>query len=768
MNIDELADKLSRLPKSERKAEQAEIFAEMREEFGEEADAKIQELKDKMALSTSPFQQFEKALKSVTIKTKSNKTITKSTALKSKLPANIRLFSSTQNPEKDIPALERNLEVIQTGLRTVPPTTPADTIIQHNVDVLLDAIDETKAYAITGQGRAKAIKIDSLLGGIPLGPVENRDVIYKYWEDVAGKYKRVQDTLDFFLGEPMIAQLEQIFDGKNVDVEWDDISSNLLEFKGKDLSYVHRFDAPEVDMEEPLGMAYSYIVSLETTYNLHKEMLEEEKRETGEIAGDINSQMQMELRTASKVSYGQDLSMLDPSLTNTSDDDDLKNLFRNKFNKVDPLLAYYYNSPKSNLSKKIVAVTRKGFEDISDFITGFVENTNAQYSDMGVVMAPKIKRDIKEFTDTLKSDRDEFYLPHSVIDVLPKDSKVDGKDNIGDILEFLNAVGDLLFEFPPMLPSKTARRQFGVDTEGLPSDAPMIPAHKGKMKKVRESFKDLLEAIDDYYITPSYSGKLPIAEVDFVKSSGAFKISAGSSNLGVQSLSGTAYAGILNNRFNVKKRHIEAIYNFLNSVVSGDSDLDMKLTQMGEDAAKALTELFDLEEQNNNHMAAIISYVYGEMGQEVGDRKFDKKLISERTKQYETDYASGKAFPLFILPSYLMKHKGLIERSGMKNAVSRLKDLLRRVEDLPVILKSLLKAHDIVREIKGLKPVYAFRPLTITHSEEVINKMYSEFSVDLSHSEVDKIVTEVNSFSNIAKSLGVSEEIVYQVKAQFR
>ena len=187
-----------------------------------------------------------------------------------------------------------------------------------------------------------------------------------------------------------MGQLEQIFEGKFDEIEG--VATNLLEFKGKDLSYVHRFDAPEVDMEEPLGMAYSYFLSLETAYNLHKEMLEEEKRETGEIAGDINSQMQMELRTASKVSYGQDLSMLDPSLTNTSDDDDLKNLFRNKFNKVDPLLAYYYNSPKSNLSKKIVAVTRKGFKEISDFITGFVENTNAQYADMGVVMAPKIKK----------------------------------------------------------------------------------------------------------------------------------------------------------------------------------------------------------------------------------------------------------------------------------------------------------------------------------------------------------------------------------------
>ena len=111
MNIDEIADRLSRLPKSQRKTEQAEIFADMREEFGEGADAKIQELKDKISRSDSPFQMFEKALKGVRIKTKSNKTITKTTALKGKLPTNIRLFSTTNNPEKDITALEKNLQV---------------------------------------------------------------------------------------------------------------------------------------------------------------------------------------------------------------------------------------------------------------------------------------------------------------------------------------------------------------------------------------------------------------------------------------------------------------------------------------------------------------------------------------------------------------------------------------------------------------------------------------------------------------------------------
>lgn len=766
MNIDEIADRLSRLPKSQRKTEQAEIFADMREEFGEGADAKIQELKDKISRSDSPFQMFEKALKGVRIKTKSNKTITKTAALKGKLPTNIRLFSTTNNPEKDITALEKNLQVIQVALKNNPPVTPSDIIIQHNVDVLLDAIDETKAYAITGKKSTKAIKIDSYLGGLPLSSVQNRDVIYKYWGDVAGKYKKLKNALENILMKPMMEQLEQMFEGKEVDAKWDDLLSSLLEFKDKDLSYVHRFDPVTVSTSVPLGRAYSYIVSLETAYNLHKEILEEEKKETGEIAGDVNSQMQMELRTAAKTD-GQDFSMIDPTLTNSSQDDELLRFLEGEGKEVDPLLSYYFNSPKSDLSKKTIAITKKGFEEIHDYIIGSIENANAQYSDLGVLMSPRIQKDIEEMKETITSDISEFYLPHNIIEHLPKGSTVDGENNTSNILEFLETVGNLLFEFPPMLPSKSVRRNFSVE-EGLPSEAPMQAGHKGEMKKAREAFKELLEAIDAYYLSPSYSGKLPIAEVDFVKSVGAFRISAGASNLGVQTLSGTAYSNILNNRFIVKKSHITAIYKFLNAVISGEGGLDMELTQKGEDAATALTALFDLQEENDNHMAAIIKYLYDEMGQEIGDRKFNKKLISEREKQYRTDYASGKPFPLFILPAYLMKHRGLIERAGMKNEVSKLKDLLRRAENLPVILKSLLKAHDIIREIKGLEAVYAFRPLTIEHSEEVITKMYKEFHVDLSHSEVDKIVTEVNSFSDIAKSLGVSEEIVYQVKAQFR
>ena len=100
--------------------------------------------------------------------------------------------------------------------------------------------------------------------------------------------------------------------------------------------------------------------------------------------------------------------------------------------------------------------------------------------------------------------------------------------------------------------------------------------------------------------------------------------------------------------------------------------------------------------------------------------------------------------------------------------MGRLRVLLDEIEDLPIVMKSLLKAHDVLRIMKNENIVVAYRPRNIIHYDEVIVKMYHEQNIDLSHSEVEKIVNEVDSFSSIAKAMGISEEVVYQVKAQFR
>ena len=756
-----MAQELSALSGAERTTRFREMVEDIGDEYGDEADAKIKEFTAMTSSSEMLIaEKFNNALKSVTIRDSRDKVITKKAAIKSRLPANVKLYSSTRNPERDIPKLESDLEKVRAAITPEAKTNPENVRILENIDILLDAIDETKAYAITGKTRAKRVKIDSFLGGVPLGPIRNRDMLYSYWEDVNDKYQKVQDAIKYVVSDKFSAILEG---------EYDKLDFAVLEnFENKDLSYVIEIDPLSVSVPDAIGQLATYVVSLEQYYNLSREMLESSKRETGEISGDINSQLQDELRTAgqNKDFRGGDLSMLDTTLTTNTDDDMSTREFKANLKTLDPLLYYFWNHPKSGGSKSIISVTQDGFEELSKKSATIAEIAGAKYSALDIMMSAKVKKDIEAIKDTFSSTRDKFFLPYTIIPYLPSDAKYKGGDNEGDILDFLDAVGNLLYEFTPMVPSKSPRGTLSI--EGF-TDAPTVEGHKGIPKEVRTAVKELVQAIEDYYITPSYSGKLPIAQVDFVKSSGAIKITAGAPNIGVNSLEGTAYQTIIANRYNVKKSHIDAIYDYLNSIISGVDKIDMRLTQKGEAAAQALTDIFGgYVEENNNHMAAILAYLYKETDVEIGDKKFAGKKITTREKEYEDGYNSGKPYPLFVLPAYLMRHKTLIERTNMKNSVARLKDLLRRAEYLPVILKALLKAHDVVRELKGLRPVYAFRPLTIEHSEEVINKMYNEFEVDLSHSEVDRIVTEVNSFSNIAKSLGVSEEIVYQVKAQFR
>jgi len=772
MNLDELVREISSLGIRDREERLAEIFEEMEEEYGPDvADTEFDKLNAMLDSSRESFSlAFEKILnKGLNIKSKLNRSISRSKASKERLDENVRITSTKGVGKLD--GIERSLEELENSINLVKDNSPealipSDEIILHNVEVLLDKIDEVKSYAISGAVTTKQIKIDNYLGALPLSSSKNREMLYKYWETISEKYDDVISALDEVIG----GSVQYGDDSEEIE---EDIIEALKPFANKDLSYVSEFEPVQVkisgsnrggDIEEPAAQLLSYVLSLYTLYQLDEDKRIMEGKQSGEIHGDTNALLAEEMRQSfgSSGVSGEGFSMLDPSMTDSPEDDELEQEFEGMLQDLDPLLAYYYNSPNSDGTQKVIALTKKGFENIQnqmDSILG-VLGASDDFQGLELLVGSRIKNDIKNIKDTFNIRDMPFFLPTTIE---YGELKAKNPSDIGEIMDFLSAVGDLLWEIPPMIPSKSVSRNFTDDT----SEAPVVEGHSGMSKEGRAAIRKLVRAINDYYITPSYSGKLPIAEVDFVNSYGARKIISGAKNVGASSMEGTAYEKLIESKYVVTKSAIDKIYDYLNSIISG-AELTYALTKKGEDAAQALTKIFDYEKENNNHMAAILKYAYDETGQEIGDKKFAGRTIEQREKDYQTARGKGDPSPLFILPAYLMKHKGIIETTGMKRSVAKLKDLLRRAESLPVILKSLLKAHDIVREIKGLEPVYAFRPLTITHSEEVINKMYLEFGVDLSHSEIDKMVTEVNSFSNIAKSLGVSEEIVYQVKAQFR
>ncbi len=334
-----MAQELSALSGAERTTRFREMIEDIDDEYGDEASAKIKEFTIMTSASEMLIaEKFNDALKSVTIRDSRDKVITKKAAIKSRLPANVKLYSSTRNPEKDIPKLESDLEKVRSSITPEAKTNPENVRILENIDILLDAIDETKAYAITGKTRAKRVKIDSFLGGVPLGPISNRDMLYSYWEDVNDKYQKVKDAIESISTD----QLMQIFEGNYDKIE------GIASFKNKDLSYVIEIDPLSVSVPDAIGQLATYVVSLEQYYNLSREMLESSKRETGEISGDINSQLQDELRTAgqNKDFRGGDLSMLDTSLTSNTDDDISTRQFKADLKTLDPLLYYFWNHPK--------------------------------------------------------------------------------------------------------------------------------------------------------------------------------------------------------------------------------------------------------------------------------------------------------------------------------------------------------------------------------------------------------------------------------------
>ncbi len=202
MNLDELVREISSLGIRNREERLAEIFEQMEEEYGPDvADTEFDKLNEMLASSRESFSlAFEKILnKGLNIKSKLNRSISRSKASKERLDKNVRITSTKGVGKLD--DIERSLEELENSINLVKDNSPevlipSDEIILHNVEVLLDKIDEVKSYAISGAATTKQIKIDNYIVALPLSSSKNREMLYKYWETISKKYDDVISALD--------------------------------------------------------------------------------------------------------------------------------------------------------------------------------------------------------------------------------------------------------------------------------------------------------------------------------------------------------------------------------------------------------------------------------------------------------------------------------------------------------------------------------------------------------------------------------------------
>lgn len=81
----------------------------------------------------------------------------------------------------------------------------------------------------------------------------------------------------------------------------------------------------------------------------------------------------------------------------------------------------------------------------------------------------------------------------------------------------------------------------------------------------------------------------------------------------------------------------------------------------------------------------------------------------------------------------------------------------------------VLEAHDMIRKMQG-KPVYhcAGKLNDFDDVDEVLVMLKEDYNTDLTPFELENIVLDFDSHTNLSEKHGVSTEVVYFTKSMFR
>lgn len=130
------------------------------------------------------------------------------------------------------------------------------------------------------------------------------------------------------------------------------------------------------------------------------------------------------------------------------------------------------------------------------------------------------------------------------------------------------------------------------------------------------------------------------------------------------------------------------------------------------------------------------------------------------------DYDIDDVVALLELKDFLAENA---DRLNNKKKVETLVGKFNQISKANPIKNKILQAHDSFRILKDL-PIYYGRGQTdsVEDISKMIDVVYDKMGIHIVGNEIVKMVEEIDSFTSIATSVGVTEEVVYFVKANFR
>tara|TARA_R100000353_G_scaffold38118_1_gene30165 strand:- start:2071 stop:4548 length:2478 start_codon:yes stop_codon:yes gene_type:complete len=686
---------------------------------------------------------------------------------------------------------ESNVRAVMTKLRTI--------------------FAETEVFQLDVGSRLKMY-----LGALDISKKENRESVYEYFENLneSALDKFIEDGQKFF---EAVKSMPNPFDEEGSEEKHKELLEDfetLSELLNKtQLDYIAEFKTVEQNVIPPNLRWYTQIAKLASLKRLvdlrppeeggrtlddppeeySEGMDEDENWKENAIVDAIESSRAIDSQWESSSTLdlrAEDSAQKELDAVISQAEEDLQNL--------DPLLALEYSR-----NDRLLAITEEGDEALYSLLTGAREALESDEIVLDIDFDTDIDDWIEEFSDTtVIDDRETFHLPISVLEDTDMANLYDEKDirgatleNIENINFFFEELAKLVSEELPQFLNfyrRGGRASAGTDMRETfrgfrgelsarvkeseyarqkGRDAPLI----GLSEEVKSALVQMLESANEYFFEPAFTGRMVVVVPDFVSNVGGRVMQMQGAKLGLETVMSGAYSVMANARVeDLTGDMLSPISDFLEMAFLKSISIDGKLIDTGEKAAKALTDIFENKERNYDYVAALIYYLMQSTGDyQMQDVSLEGKTIDNRTKSFYDSYQAGKAFPIFALPYWLDANTGAFTAKKRDKRTKEEYDRLLRIfqevqQDLPILLRKMLKAHDVVREQLGKPIVYGFMPFNEVGFDTIIKKMQVEENLDLSSFEVENIVKEMDSHENISKEFGISAEQVYLIKAHFR
>ena len=678
-----------------------------------------------------------------------------------------------------------------------------------HIQLIIDTIKKREKIStkkFTGFG----IDSDELIAGFNLTKSNEREAIYKFWENISEKEEEFTDALDSLIDE--LKNLPKEIKSKEIES-----FIQKYENKSEDLFYLSEFPSQLKRIPEPLGILINIIAFKERFYEEVEVSFEENNSdELQDFISDFAAYIPSDERGGgggTKASFD----VYKPNLLEEINSDltgELKNI-EEDLDKIDPLLLY------DMVVNKTIALVKREISEFNEELDEFIDSDSFDYisgvladaSVMKTILPQDDYEELQDLVDALEDtfaiEGDSFTLPVFMLydekfekayerKEIEFERKIKIKnpkeidDKIQEFLKDVTSLVDIDFQFAikegkaaePTLgyePDRTitswARDRDKVTIDRLEQSQVSTLRGKKVEARIEEDLKKImtpfLTAISEYYYKPFFRNRDIGIKPKYLSNNTGRGIVLLANELNIDTILGSSYKKLLrvtqSQRRQLRPKLFKDILAFL-QLTRNPSNLE-QLIDVGESAVQGLTKIFPkTEERNRNHIAKINSSLADKMKTKdtVDRKKIKGKTIKQRAVEYDKQVSQGLEMPLFALPYWITVNKRSFNKQTHQRVFAKLENFFNRGQNVPLVLTKMLLAHDEIRKMLGKDVVYGFYNLEYNDIDEFILKIHDKNKLDLSHMEVTEIVKSYDSHENISKEYGISSDEVYLIKANFR